>query len=468
VSERSFARRRRAALPCALAALTFLVIVAGSDAPARWTGEQVAPAMTIVLPPTVAPAEPAAVDDALTEPPADVLPLDPAPAPPPVVEPPAEVVEEEPAEPPAAEEPPAEQEPAIRHVFLVVLSETDLVALADDAAAAPYLAGELVPQGTLLTQYASAARGPLANGIALVSGQGPTQATLAGCPAPEGAPPGTVPPDVTPDEVGADGQQLGDGCVYPFATGTVADQLGGAGLDWRAYVEDAATPCPAIPRNPFAWFHSLLDTGACAERVGGFDRLVADLARGARAPALMYVVPGACHDGSAEPCTPGAPAGPAAADAFLKDLLPRILASPAYADGGLLVVTSDAPPLPAEPPAPAAVPALDPATYPNVGDAAASGAGRVGALLIGTSVTAGARSDAPAGHFALLRAIADTFALQPLAYAANSTVDLVNSALSSTNDEDHTGPPARRTRAQAGRDQKAARPGHADDPPDDA
>jgi phosphatidylinositol-3-phosphatase len=448
VTERAYARRRRAALPAALAALTFLVIVAGSNAPARWAGEQVAPAMTIVLPPAV-PASAPPADAGLSEPPTDVLPLDagaPVPAPPPV-EPAPAAAEQAPADEPTerpAKETPAERAPAIRHVVLVVLAQTDLVALAEQAAAspdvtpAPYLTRELVPQGTLLTRYAAAAGGSLANGIALVSGQGPTQATLTGCPVPAGAAPDAPPPDVTPDEVGANGQQLGDGCVYPFATGTVTDQLVGAGLDWRAYVEDAAGPCPATPRNPFAYFHSLLDTGACARRVGGLDRLDADLARGSRAPALMYVVPGACRDGRPEPCAPGAPTGPAAADAFLRDLVPRVLTSPAYADGGLLVVTSDGPPSAAPatgagPPSAAATPANPgPATYPNVGDPAVAGAGRVGALLVGEPVRAGARDDEPAGHFALLRAISDLFALEPLAYAANSTVDWVNWALSST------------------------------------
>lgn len=444
MSERASARRRRAALPAALAALLLLVIAAGQDAPARWSGEQPLPEMTIVLPPAVVaqappeePVEPVEEPVALDEPPADVVPLDDSDGAagggeaPPAVEPdePAGGRGGEPEEP--VEE---EEDDAIRHVFLIVLAQTDLVTLADEAAAAadpatvvtPYLAGELIPQGALLAGYASAARGSLANGIALVSGQGPTQATLADCPTAEGA----APADVTPDEVGEHGQQLGDGCVYPFATGTVADQLVGAGLDWRAYLEDAGeAACPATPRNPFAFFHALLDTGACASRVAGLDRLDADLAQGPRAPALMYVVPGACSDGRPEPCAPGAPAGAAAADAFLEDVVPRILASEAWADGGLIVVTSDGPPPAGAAPAGTA---FAPTTYPNAGDAPAAGAGRVGALLIADSVRPGVRSDAPANHFTLLRAMSDLFALEPLGYAAPApTVNLLQSALSS-------------------------------------
>lgn len=438
---RRYARRRRAAVPAALAAFVMLVVVTGSHPQPTWAGGEFTPAMTIVLQQQAAePASEPVADVPLDEPPLDPVPLDdggdagdlaasadePADA--------GDVGTETTGDDGGEDE--QEPQPAIRRVFLVVLAQTDLVALADDAAAAPWFASTLVPQGTLLTRYASVARGSLANGVALVSGQGPTQQTLADCPAAAG---GATPPDV-PDVLGDDAQQLGDGCLYPFATGTVADQLTGAGLDWRAYVEGAASACPATPRNPFAFFHAQVDEGgACARRVGGLDRLDADLARGSRAPALLYVVPDACHDGRPEPCPPAGsadpaapvdpaapppPAGPAAADAFLRDVVERILASPAYEDGGLIVVTSDGPPAPdpAGAPAPAIAPPV-PATYPNAGDAAAAGAGRVGALLISAQVAAGRRSDAPASHFTLLRAISDLFALQPLGYAGTARLE---------------------------------------------
>lgn len=462
-----YARRRRAALPAALAAFTLLVVVSGAHTPLTWAGgSPFTPAMTIVLPPQQVAVAPATED--LAEPPGDPLPLDHvAPAATPAAGGDADDTSGDAGGgKPTDDGSDGEDQPAIRHVFVVMLSQTDLVALAGDTAAAPWFATRLVPQGTLLTHYDAVARGSLANGVALLSGQGPTAQTLADCPTAVGA----APADVTPDVLGDDGQQVGDGCVYPFATGTVADQLTGAGLDWRAYVEDAGGACPATPRDPFAYFHSLLDAGACARHVAGLDGLDADLARGRDAPALLYVVPGACHDGRPDPCAAGAPAGAAAADAFLQDVVGRILASAAYADGGLVAITSDGPPqpppaatpppvdttpVPAPPPAPtpttppppttpvptpppgqttpatptpppgqttptaatATAPGPVPPTYPNIGDATAAGAGRVGALLISPAVAAGRRSAAPANHFTLLRAIADLFALQPLGYA---------------------------------------------------
>jgi hypothetical protein len=460
VRDPRYARRRRAAVPAALAAFTLLVVTSGAHTPLTWAGgSPFTPAMTIVLPAQQVALPPA---DDLAEPPGDPLPLDDTPVastPAPADSPPAATPKDKSDTEDGSND--GEQAPAIRHVFVVMLSQTDLIALAgDDARPAPYLADRLVPQGTLLTGYETVARGSLANGVALLSGQGPTAQTLADCPTTADTPPA----DVTPDVLGDDGQQIGDGCVYPFATGTMPDQLTGAGLDWRAYVEDATGACPATPRDPFAYFHSLLDAGTCARRVAGLDRLDADLARGRDAPVFSYIVPSACHDGQAAPCTPDAPAGPAAADAFLKDVVPQILASPAYADGGLIAITSDSPPPPPTPAAPApptpapppaaptpppttpttptvptpppgqttpttttpapqaaaaatAVAGHIPAAYPNVGDAAAAGAARVGALLISPAVAAGKRSPAPTNHFTLLRAISDLFALQPLGYA---------------------------------------------------
>lgn len=465
-----YARRRRAAVPAALAAFVMLMVVSGAGVPLSWAGgSPFTPAMTIVLPAqqVALPAE------EVSEPASEPVPRDDGAAP---AAPADDAPAEAPAEDQPADTPDEEPQPAIRHVFVVLLHQTDLVALADAAASAadpaqapaPYLATRLLPQGTLLTGYAAVAGGSLANGIALLSGQGPTHQTLADCPAPAGAGAGgtaSPPADVTPDVLGDDGQQVdADGCVYPFATGTVADQLAGAGLGWRGYVEDASGPCPIVPRDPFAYFHSLLDTGACARHVAGLDALDADLARGRDAPALLYVVPNACHDGDAAPCTPGAPAGAIAADAFLADLIPQLLGSAAYADGGLIIVTSDGPPAPppAAPTAPAPTPTTPttptaptvpttptvpapppdqttpttttavpqatiaaattpfPAAYPNVGDAAAAGAARVGALLISPQVPQGRRADIRANHFTLLRAISDLFALQPLGYAGSA------------------------------------------------
>src|SRR5256714_15203769 len=95
---------------------------------------------------------------------------------------------------------------------------------------------------------------------------------------------------VVPGVMGAGGQAMGAGCVYPAAAKTIADQLDAKGLSWRAYMEDmgadpsrekAACAHPDIGQsdptqsatandqyatrhNPFVYFHSIIDDqGRC-------------------------------------------------------------------------------------------------------------------------------------------------------------------------------------------------------------
>ena len=94
-------------------------------------------------------------------------------------------------------------------------------------------------------------------------------------------------------------------------------------------------------RDPFVYFHSLIDNPTCTSRVVGLDQLAPDLKAPTRTPALAYIVPDRCHDGSDEPCAPGAPSGLAAADAFLSKTVPQIESSAAYKAGGLIAITFD-------------------------------------------------------------------------------------------------------------------------------
>ena len=115
-----------------------------------------------------------------------------------------------------------------------------------------------------------------------------------------------------------------------------------------------------------------------------------DAASAESAPTLSLVIPDACHDGADQPCADGAPAGPGAADAWLKEQLAPLLASKAYADGGLVLVTFDTAP---------------DATKP------------VGALLISDAVEAGGTDDGDYRPANLLRMLEDGFTLGPLGRA---------------------------------------------------
>jgi hypothetical protein len=338
---------------------------------------------------------------------------------------------------------PASKLPPVKHVFVVMLSDQPYAAVFGPESSAPYLSQTLEQQGELLVRYDAVVHEELANEAALLSGQGPTGETAANCPNYA---------DITPATIGADEQVLGSGCVYPTATQTLAGQLTAKHLTWRAYVEGmdeaeagaqaGACSHPALGqadptsaqtssggpyatfRNPFVYFDSVIDSPACAADDVGLDRLKSDLAAARRTPSFSYIVPDRCHDGNPTPCAAGAPAGLAPADGFLKTVVPEIMGSKAYKQGGLLVITVDEAPSSGEfadsssccgqpqfPNLPAPPTGLSP-----------RGGGTVGALLLSPFVKAGTTSQEPYNHFSLLRTIEDLFALKHLGYAGLSAV----------------------------------------------
>ena len=332
--------------------------------------------------------------------------------------------------------------PAFKHVFVIVLADEPYASAFGPASPAHYLAGTLERRGELLVRYDAVAHEELANEIALVSGQGPTTQTAANCP---------TYADVAPASTGAHEQVLGDGCVYPPATVTLAGQLSAAHRSWRAYVQgideqagqppacahpplgqpDPTASTPATPgvasagpyatfRNPFVYFHSLIDSSACAANDVGLNRLRSDLASPARTPSLSYIVPDRCHDGNASPCATGAAAGMTAADALLRQLVPEITGSPAYREGGLLAITADEAPSSgefADSSSCCGAPAFPNLAAPAPAGPVGRGGGTVGALLLSPFVKGGGTSQEPYNHFSLLRTVEDVFKLGHLGYA---------------------------------------------------
>jgi hypothetical protein len=109
-----------------------------------------------------------------------------------------------------------------------------------------YLTKTLEPQGTLLPNYYGIGHVSLDNYVAQISGQAPNPSTSSDCTSFTSSL-GSY-NDVTPGTLAADqkkypGQVVGDGCVYPAAARTIADQLDArysdsAGGNWREYAED--------------------------------------------------------------------------------------------------------------------------------------------------------------------------------------------------------------------------------------
>jgi phosphatidylinositol-3-phosphatase len=309
------------------------------------------------------------------------------------------------------------------HVFVINLENENYDTTWGAQSPARYLNATLVPEGKLLTQYYGIGHVSLDNYIAEISGQSPNPETQSDC---------VKYLDFVATGVGAHGQALGKGCVYPTSVKTIADQLTTAGKTWRSYQEDMGTPCrhPAIGatddtlvarkgdmyatrHNPFVYFHSIIDTPACAQNVVDFDHLATDLKSVATTPNFSFITPNLCHDGHDSPCVDGEPGGLVSADRFLAALVPKILASPAFEADGMLVITVDEAAITNAaacchtPPSPnSAKPGLN-----------GPGGGRIGTLVLSPRVKAGTTDATPYNHYALLCSLEDIFGLQHLGFA---------------------------------------------------
>jgi len=323
--------------------------------------------------------------------------------------------------------------PPIKHVFVIVLENKGFDETFGYRSPAPYLAWTLPSMGGLVPNYYAVTHQSLANYVAMVSGQGANPSTQADCL--------PVYLDVIPGTVGSDGQAMGDGCVYPAAVQTIANQLAARGLTWKGYMEDmgngAGQPqtCrhPAIGstdstqtarkgdqyaarHNPFVYFHSILDNPACAQDDVPLDRLPGDLRSGSSTPSYAFIVPNLCDDGHDSPCVDGRPGGLATINSFLRAWVPRILASPAYRSGGLLAITfdesetNDSSACCSEP--------QFPNTPNNGGETPGRGGGHTGAVVLSPYIDPGTIDLLPYNHFSLLRSFEDFFGLSHLGYAA--------------------------------------------------
>jgi phosphatidylinositol-3-phosphatase len=345
--------------------------------------------------------------------------------------------------------------PAVKHVFVVMLDDEPYATVFGPASPAHYLAGTLEHKGELLVRYYAVAHEQLANGIALLSGQGPTPQTAQNCPTYE---------DLTPGTLGAEDQVSGQGCVYPSATQTLAGQLAEKHLTWKAYVEgmDEGAAAPGVEsavgacghpalgavdpssvltppagqeyatwRNPFVYFHSVIDSATCASDDVGLGSLKGDLASAKRTPSFSYIVPDRCDDGNAAPCAAGQAAGMGAADGFLRKVVPEILASKAYKENGLLVITVDEAPSSGEYADSSSC--CGQPSFPNLPAPASAigppGGGQVGALLLSPFIKGGNLEQGAYNHFSLLRTVEDLFGLKHLGYAAGKEVSSFSPSL---------------------------------------
>jgi len=332
--------------------------------------------------------------------------------------------------------------PPVKHVFMIVLSDRGFTQ--SFGASSGYLSGALRRQGELVLNYYAVAGAPLANEIALVSGQGPTVQTATDCPKFT---------RINNVSKGPRGQVIGIGCTYPETTKTLAGELTAAGDTWKAYVQgvpsNAKSACRVpkigskVPQaagsknaylawhNPFLYFRSLTSGSACHDDEVGLGHLKTDLKSASTTPSLAYIVPAPCSDGSEAPCKPHATPGLAGANQFLKTVVPEIRKSPAYKDGGMIAITFDQAPQTGQYADPSAC-CASPAAYPNLrglpSGTPVAPAGATGPAAPGTTSTGAMAADTTTTD----TTTTDTTTTAPTTAAGTTTTDTTTTATTTT------------------------------------
>jgi hypothetical protein len=326
--------------------------------------------------------------------------------------------------------------PHINHLFVIVLENENAEETFGANPPAPYLGTAMRAAGAFIPNYYGIGHESLDNYIAMVSGQPPNLATQSDCQVFSAMAPGTV---------GEDGVAVGQGCVFPTAVQTVANQLEQSGHTWRGYMEDMAnsagsgqpatcrhpalnapdetqkaraTDQYAVRHDPFVYFHSIIDYSTCQRNVVDLSRLPEDLASESTTPEYAFITPDLCADGHDATCADGvSPGGFAGIEAFLRQWVPRIEASAAFRDRGAILVTFDES---ASGAGSCCGETTGPNTPNNGGPDPGSGGGRVGAVMVSPCIQPGTVTDVAYNHYSLLRSVEDNFGLAHLANADTS------------------------------------------------
>jgi phosphatidylinositol-3-phosphatase len=173
---------------------------------------------------------------------------------------------------------------------------------------------------------------------------------------------------------------------------TLVDQLEGARISWRAYMEGMPKPCftgaesgrYAKRHNPFAYFRGITgNPSRCAKVVPG-SRLASDL-RGGKLPRFVWLTPDLCNDMHDCSVKHG--------DSYLAKQVPPLLRQ--LGPRGFLVITFDE------------------------GESSAGGGGRIPTIVAGPGVRRGAQPSTRYNHYSTLRTIEDALGLPHLRSAGS-------------------------------------------------
>jgi hypothetical protein len=183
----------------------------------------------------------------------------------------------------------------------------------------------------------------------------------------------------------------------------LVDQLEGAGISWKAYMEGLPSPCYQGPssgeyakkHDPFLYFVDVAGNATRCSHVVALTQLTVDLA-GGPLPRFVWITPDLCHD--THDC------GVASGDRFLSGLVPTL--QRAMGPDGLLFLTWDE-------------------GSTDAGCCGSPGGGHIAAIVVGSAVRAGTRLAGPFSHYSILRTIEAVWGMPPLRQAGCSCTEIM-------------------------------------------
>ena len=265
--------------------------------------------------------------------------------------------------------------PAFSHIFTFVMENHSYDQIIGNTSSAPYM-NSLAAQYGLATNYYGVIHPSLPNYIALTAGD--TFTITKNC----------------------------NDCFID--TPNLVDQLETAGKSWKGYMESMPEPCyigDAGSRyrqkhNPFIYFDSIRNNPARCAKIVPFEQFDVDLQAGAL-PQYAWITPDMCnsmHDCSVK-----------IGDDWLQLWVPKILASPAWQQNGVLFITFD-----------------EGRPSDDTGCCVHAVGGHIVTLVISPLAKPGFQSNVAYNHYSLLRTIEEAWDL-PLLNKANCDCSAVMS-----------------------------------------
>jgi phosphatidylinositol-3-phosphatase len=177
----------------------------------------------------------------------------------------------------------------------------------------------------------------------------------------------------------------------------IVDQLEGASISWKAYMQDLPAPCSRVAgsrgyakkHDPFMYYDDVARNPRRCRKVVPFNRLASDLRRDTL-PSFSFISPNLCND--THDCDV------ATGDRFLAAVVPRLLRE--TGPHGFVVVTWDE-------------------GTTDEGCCIDAHGGRIATIVAGPDVRRHASSARPVDHYGVLRTIENALRLPPLGAAAH-------------------------------------------------